>query len=491
MARFNNYQSVLSTFHSAIDCEQANKNKEAYEKYAEGLSLISVALREDANLLPETHVVNMHTHLLEFAKRSTDRLLIILEKLGKGKGGIKDNKSDEQVDQESSYKKLSNTLPEIVTDKPLVNINFPDEVPDSCSPLAVIEEQKQRIIRCYENRIESLMNSQAKANLRLELERRLAENDFLSKKRHEQWERQRKELSEECQRIAQEKFYIQEKIKTGVVNDTDFTKQILYAACLQYHKEHPWAQEASCKIHVQIDDPYAIKKIISFILQHKSHPLACMLRQVQQKVLSKLSKLHLNQASFTKNEQTILQNQFKNISQDIKEDLFILTTVIQALWEPLTSESNQQIIIDVLHYLYFPSVKPYLIQLLRIVLKDQEEELTKCASEYTQRVTSYLPALNGIISKLHQLPVMHSPTAMMAFLVAVLRSFIDVSNDKKSGGDTTSLAMGIEDLMPKLIQLILISNMSTLPAEITFVENFMPAKKALGEEGYADRKSVV
>lgn len=77
--------------------------------------------------------------------------------------------------------------------------------------------------------------------------------------------------------------------------------------------------------------------------------------------------------------------------------------------------------------------------MLRIVLKDQEEELTKCASEYTQRVTSYLPALNGIISKLHQLPVMHSPTAMMAFLVAVLRSFIDVSNDKKSGGDTTSL----------------------------------------------------
>lgn len=53
---------------------------------------------------------------------------------------------------------------------------------------------------------------------------------------------------------------------------------------------------------------------------------------------------------------------------DIKEDLFILTTVIQALWEPLTSESNQQIIIDVLHYLYFPSVKPYLIQLLRFVV---------------------------------------------------------------------------------------------------------------------------
>lgn len=77
--------------------------------------------------------------------------------------------------------------------------------------------------------------------------------------------------------------------------------------------------------------------------------------------------------------------------------------------------------------------------MLRIVLKDQEEELTKCASEYTQTVASYLPSLNGVISKLHQLSLMHSPTAMMAFLVEVLRSFIDISNDKKSVGDPTSL----------------------------------------------------
>lgn len=39
--------------------------------------------------------------------------------------------------------------------------------------------------------------------------------------------------------------------------------------------------------------------------------------------------------------------------------------------------------------------------------------------------------------------------------------------------------------MPKLIELILLSNMSTVTAEISFVENFMPARKALGEEGYA------
>lgn len=57
------------------------------------------------------------------------------------------------------------------------------------------------------------------------------------------------------------------------------------------------------------------RKMISFILKHNSHPLACMLRQVQQKVLNKLSKLHMNQTSFNKNEISILEEHFKNIAQ--------------------------------------------------------------------------------------------------------------------------------------------------------------------------------
>lgn len=56
----------------------------------------------------------------------------------------------------------------------------------------------------YKNRIDSLMNSTAKANLQLQLQRRLAENDVIAKKRYEHWENQRKTLAEECQRIAQE-----------------------------------------------------------------------------------------------------------------------------------------------------------------------------------------------------------------------------------------------------------------------------------------------
>lgn len=53
------------------------------------------------------------------------------------------------------------------------------------------------------------------------------------------------------------KFYIREKIEGGTVSESDFTKQTLYAACLQFHKEHIWAQEHSCKlVENMIDENY-------------------------------------------------------------------------------------------------------------------------------------------------------------------------------------------------------------------------------------------
>lgn len=76
-----------------------------------------------------------------------------------------------------------------------------DEAPSFKS---AAEEDNKRIIRMYERRIESLIDSSAKANLQLELQRRLAENDALAKRRYELWEKQRQALAQECHRIAEE-----------------------------------------------------------------------------------------------------------------------------------------------------------------------------------------------------------------------------------------------------------------------------------------------
>ena len=134
------------------------------------------------------------------------------------------------LDNPSPYQVLHDTLPEIRTNTPAVPLNFPgkvtklgrrsrfqdegyiirtlffsiDEVKDTWSPLSMLEEDKQRTIRNYEKIIDSLLDVKAKANLRLEMERRLAENDALARKRYTQWEEERKAVAEECQKIAKQ-----------------------------------------------------------------------------------------------------------------------------------------------------------------------------------------------------------------------------------------------------------------------------------------------
>lgn len=44
--------------------------------------MISTTLKNDVHLFSQPHMINMHKQMLEFAKRSVDRLLIILEKIG-------------------------------------------------------------------------------------------------------------------------------------------------------------------------------------------------------------------------------------------------------------------------------------------------------------------------------------------------------------------------------------------------------------------------
>lgn len=138
----------------------------------------------------------------------------------------------------TTYQKLSQTLPEIVTETPRIPVSIPgkrvilfrfnlsamldvpiqfsavafgntffrflDEISAVYSPLSSVEEDNKRLTRMYENRLTSLMNPAAKADLKLELERRLAENNALARKRFEDWEKRRQILASECHRIAEE-----------------------------------------------------------------------------------------------------------------------------------------------------------------------------------------------------------------------------------------------------------------------------------------------
>lgn len=120
--------------------------QEAYKKYADGLALIGNVLKEDVDSMSKP-IVNVHKHLLEFAKKSTERLVHILDNFGivvvKLKlhiyaicwnlicimntylGSDSENSfNDQDSSRLSAYAELSKNLPGIITGKPAMPLNF-------------------------------------------------------------------------------------------------------------------------------------------------------------------------------------------------------------------------------------------------------------------------------------------------------------------------------------------------------------------------------
>lgn len=61
------------------------------------------------------------------------------------------------------------------------------------------------------------------------------------------------------------------------------------------------------------------RKTLSYLLQHEVYPLGFMLRQVQQKVLNKLTKVIISPpVSQGKNEEMVLNEHFKSITHGKK-----------------------------------------------------------------------------------------------------------------------------------------------------------------------------
>lgn len=75
----------------------------------------------------------------------------------------------------------------------------------------------------------------------------------------------------------------------------------------------------------------------------------------------------------------------------------------------------------------------------RIILRKQEEKLIKAMHKNNTAVIQYPTQLNPIISKLHQLSMMHSPTTMMILLVDTLKSFISINSHIDSNQHLPSL----------------------------------------------------
>ncbi|XP_067010414.2 VPS9 domain-containing protein 1 isoform X2 [Anabrus simplex] len=400
------------------------------------------------------------------------------------------------------------------------------------SPIARMKEENKRLISRYATRLQAATSKPQRHNLQLELERRLTENAAIAQQQQDAWEQQRSKVRAWCQQTAERKFCIKEKIGNGKITEADFRKQRLYAEALQYEEEHLWLKRLKQDLLNSPHDERRQRDFVNRILQDRLHPLGSLMCQMQHAVLDKVNPIiakhqhnlpatfngniieprqqalsvssvnaelydlaleagnrgmehgdsnsyeHLHENMIAKEEEEAFQRHFQNISDDVKQDIKFLETLLATVLEPLSTDTA---LTEQVHEAYFSSIKSSLILLLRLGMRQAEIELsnimsakcnTKDLAELEERVQ------RTACAALHRLASLHNPCFMLDSLVATLK-ILATNTDENN-----AKSIGADDLLPRLMTVVLASGMPSLLAEAAYMESFMPVGRALGEAGY-------
>lgn len=554
MSEENIRRRVVNSFRKAIDFEQHNNDVEAYRNYLEGLALVAAALQQDAesswSLGNPSLTPKERRSLIGFAKQSVDRLVLLLEKQDNELSNV--FKATTQVMDNEGAKRSYKDLPaeETVVPKSLIGSPSPHRGTirkgNACeqicsgkgeeSPVARLQHENKLLVARYSSRLQAASTAIQRQNLQLELERRLTENAAIARQRQEVWEQRRSEVAVRCHKIAEIKFQISEKIENGTITETDFKKQRMFAAALQYEEENSWLKKSKQDLLLQPQDEKLQRALISQILLDRVHPFGCLLCQMQYAVLDKVNpiitkhqtllfqrhsnkkcsneiysdtrhqilsgidhglcsltvdssadheamqKQDVNEATVAQEEWQAFHRHFQNIAIDMKQDIKLLETLLIDLIEPLNTEKGRIIVMEMLHQMYFAPLKSYLIVLLRLITREDELEFEAVVmtKDNTEMVPVEEDMKRQVCAMLQHLTLLHSPCQMLDSLVAVVKVLASTSDENNH-----SKSLGADDLLPRLMTVIVSCGLPSLFAEAMYMENFMPTDRALGEAGYS------
>ncbi|BES91944.1 Hypothetical protein NTJ_04752 [Nesidiocoris tenuis] len=442
-------KDIVRNLHLAIDSELLDRNDEAYQFYVESLSMVADALRQDGT------VGNLSSkdkwNLVKFAQESIARVSILL------------NKKGEPPPHEARDEQRASAPTESVTDE----CDLRERLFNSNGAA----DKAQEMLMCrYRRRLSIATSALEKQNLELELARQLVENEAINRNKLMQ-------SSAWAMQAAHSKFQIEEKLRSGCLKESDFQKQHLYALSLQFNQGNGWLLQLGHDLALYPNNERIARELLDNVLTDNSHPVKATLNNMQRKVDSLISAV----IAKPEVDGQIVSSKIESISKVVKQDLNVIQDVLKALFEPLATEKNASITSEVVHHVYFSQLKSNFIALFRLALADVESKLSWRLQRNAEEFC-FLPdhVLQEAKTKLHYLTTLHNPYGMLDCTVHVVKL---LASSKFDQDNPTS--MGADDLLPRLCQVLVSSGLPELCLEAAFMETFMPAEKALGEEGYA------
>uniref|UniRef100_T1I0D4 VPS9 domain-containing protein n=1 Tax=Rhodnius prolixus TaxID=13249 RepID=T1I0D4_RHOPR len=437
-------KEIVRNLHSAIDSEMLNDDN-AYCYYIKSLALVSDVLKTDVNNPTLSHKDKWN--LIEFAKQSVERLVFIVKK--------GQNSSDNIVTRDETPSAPPENL---VNEQSFITL-----CQNSC--------EDEMIMSRYQKRLGMATSAMEKQNLELELARQLVEKAAITRNRLMQ-------ATAWAMQTAHKKFKIQEKLQNGKLVESDFKKQQLYALSLQFNQSNSWLNQLASDLALYPNHEKIVRELLDNILTDNSQPVKATINHMQEKVNTILNKSLSNPDADPKEHALI----FEEVSNTIKDDINIIQDVVKALFEPLNSEKNVSITSEVVHHVYFAPLKQNIITLIRYSLKDIEKQLVNRIKEGFEEGINFrlTECCKEAITKLHYLTTLHNPYDMLDCTVHIIKLLAATKFEQKH-----CTSVGADDLLPRLCQVVVSSSLPSICAEATFMETFMPAARALGEDGYA------
>lgn len=534
----------IQIFHmidEAIHVDSIGQTDKAYLKYTESVLTISRYIMDQYQKIGFPYEFNYNQDIqkvLALGKECWERLNKLISELGKKElinkkqstiqerkesvsvnSKIPEKTIDSMHETQKLFNKESNSCKILISpfdQLPLPNTPLPKS---QLTPLEKCRKFNIQLRQKYQQRMMQIENPIAKANLQLELQRKIAENIEIAKSKEAQY-------LEEQQRKQKETFKKAERIlsQNGEIGKE---KCQLYANILQY-EEQPWMKHFQQKLEVVPINKDCIEDIILKTLK-SYHPLTKWLNFKQNLFHEKCNNLLTSNKKFQENlcadiihelnqdketdqklfmqsngddsciinesEINLLKNEIGEFVIDICNCIDTCVLMLGLIYNKLQSEINQDICFRIVENVILTPLWKYLILLFRYSNFEIEMKIArtmiKCF-KYTpvgfgfKKVLNEksLSSYNDCITELKLSSSVTSPISKLNLFVKTVQKICENHRTDDSGCPLTPILLGADDLIPILSYVLVQTGMPCLLSECEALEHLLDQRLLLGEEGY-------
>lgn len=384
-------------------------------------------------------------------------------------------------------------------------------------PLAQVQKDNSALCRQYQMLIQRAKDPSVKANMRLQLQRRLAENLALGRAKQKQYLQQLKEQERKAADMAARKLQESKLCET----EEDQGKQELYASILHYENVKAWPKVLLKLLMDHPTNPIVVKHVVMRVLGNDEHPLSQWLSQRRAQLQNEMSQVIIESCrlKFSRNnsfgeseakcscptdtESRILVSDgdpTKEVVGNITGEALCLKVVsvvrttmlmLGLSFEPLRKEEAWDACYSAVEDHLTGPLWPSLISVLRMENLEAEQRVEEAMAQLSgtspqeMKVPEYLwdscrDILNETVDALRAVPAM-APSNKVKVLVRVTKLVCSEPNDSE---EPQCRAVGADDLVPALSYMLVQCGIPQLYSECLALEQVLDSRYLLGEGGY-------